>query len=283
MKENEMTTLALFGAAGKIGTRIANRLKDGDAFDVLYVEAGLAGETRLRQWGAQPTPQAEALRRADVFVLAVPDRVLGALAQELIPQIKPAAMVIFLDPAVPVSGLLPEREDVSYFVVHPCHPPVVNDEITPQAKADFYGGIAARQSLVCALMQGPEQAYALGERIVREMFAPILRVHRITVEQMALLEPAMAETVVLTCMFIMKEAMEQAVARGVPAEAAFDFLMGHINVNLGIMFGFLPNTQFSDGAYKMVENAKKQLIRPDWQQVFEPENLAAQVGAIVHG
>jgi hypothetical protein len=216
-------------------------------------------------------------------VLAVPDRILSAVAGEIIPQMKPAAMVIFLDPAVPVSGLLPEREDVSYFVVHPCHPPVVNDEVTAEAKADFYGGVAARQSLVCALMQGPEQAYALGERIVRLMFAPILRVHRITVEQMALLEPAMAETVVLTCMFIMKEAMEQAVARGVPAEAAFDFLMGHINVNLGIMFGFLPNTQFSDGAYKMVENAKKQLIRPDWQQVFEPENLAAQVNAIVHG
>jgi hypothetical protein len=33
----------------------------------------------------------------------------------------------------------------------------------------------------------------------------------------------------------------------------------------------------------MVENAKKQLIRQDWQQVFEPENLAAQVDAIVHG
>ena len=278
-----MTTLALFGAAGKIGTRIANRLKDGDQLEVLYVEAGQAGETRLREWGAEPTPQAEALQQADVFVLAVPDRILSAVAGEIIPQMKPAAMVIFLDPAVPVSGLLPEREDVSYFVVHPCHPPVVNDEVTSDAKADFYGGVAARQSLVCALMQGPEQAYALGERIVRLMFAPILRVHRITVEQMALLEPAMAETVVLTCMFIMKEAMEQAVARGVPAEAAFDFLMGHINVNLGIMFGFLPNTQFSDGAYKMVENAKKQLIRPDWQQVFEPENLAAQVDAIVHG
>jgi hypothetical protein len=192
-------------------------------------------------------------------------------------------MAIFLDPAVPVSGLLPEREDVSYFVVHPCHPPVVNDEVTPEAKADFYGGIAAKQALVCALLQGPEETYELGEQIVREMFAPILRVHRITVEQMALLEPAMAETVVLTCMFIMKEAMDEAVARGVPTEAAFDFLMGHINVNLGIMYGFLPNTQFSDAAYRMVENAKGRLIRPDWKQVFEPESVKAQVDAILYG
>ena len=278
-----MTKLALFGAAGKIGTRIANRLKDTDQFDVLYVEAGEAGEARLREWGAEPTPQAEALKAADAVILAVPDRALAAVANEVIPQLKSGALAIFLDPAVPVSGLLPEREDASYFVVHPCHPPVVNDEVTPEAKADFYGGIAAKQSLVCALLQGPEEAYALGEQIVRAMFAPILRVHRITVEQMALLEPAMAETVALTCMFIMKEAMEEAVARGVPAEAAFDFLMGHINVNLGIQYGFLPNTRFSDGAYKMVENAKKQIIQADWKQVFEPEKVKAQVDAIVRG
>jgi hypothetical protein len=30
------------------------------------------------------------------------------------------------------------------------------------------------------------------------MFAPVIRANRVTVEQMALLEPAMAETVVLT-------------------------------------------------------------------------------------
>jgi hypothetical protein len=278
-----MTTLALFGAAGKIGTRIANRLKDADQFDVLYIEAGGTGEARLREWGAEPTPQAEALKRADAFILAVPDKMLSALAQEIVPQVKSGALVIFLDPAVPVSGVLPKREDISYFVVHPCHPPVINDEVTTEAKADFYGGIAAKQSLVCALLHGPEEAFAVGEKIVRAMFKPILRVHRITVAQMALLEPAMAEMVVLTCMFVMKEAMEEAVRRGVPPEAAFDFLMGHINVNLGIQYGFLPNTQFSDGAYKMVENAKKQIIRPDWKQVFEPENIKAQVDAIVHG
>lgn len=277
-----MTSIALLGAAGKIGTRIANRLHES-SYDVLYVEAGEAGEQRLRDWGAEPTPSAKAVPQADAVVFAVPDRALPAAAGEIIPQLKPGGMAIFLDPAVPVSGLLPERADVSYFVVHPCHPPVVNDEITLAAKADFYGGIAAKQSLVCALLQGPEEAYAAGESIVRAMFAPILRVHRITVEQMALLEPAMAETVALTCMFIMKEAMEEAVKRGVPAEAAFDFLMGHINVNLGIQYGFLPGTRFSDGAYKMVENAKKQIFQPDWKKVFEPENVKAQVEAIVSG
>ncbi len=134
--------------------------------------------------------------------------------------------------------------------------------------------------MVCALLQGTDADYARGEALARAMFAPILRTHRITVDQMAILEPAMAETVVLTCMVIMKEAMEEAVARGVPREAAFDFLMGHINVNIGILFGYL-NTQFSDAANLMVARAKSQLIQPDWRKVFDDDNLRGQVDAII--
>ena len=130
-------------------------------------------------------------------------------------------------------------------------------------------------------MKGPEEDYWRGEAIAKVMFSPVMNAHRITVEQMALLEPAMAETVVLTCMFIMKEAMEEIVKRGVPAEAAFDFLMGHINVNIGIQYGFLKNTQFSDGARLMVENAKRDLIKDDWKKVFEPEHVAGQIEAII--
>ena len=171
-------------------------------------------------------------------------------------------------------------DDIAYFVVHPCHPPVVNDETDMAAKMDFYGGVKAKQALVCALMQGSDADYTRGEALARAMFAPILRTHRISVDQMATLEPAMAETVVLTCMFIMREAMDEAVRHGVPADAARDFLMGHINVNIGILFGYL-NTNFSDAALLMVERAKAQLIQPDWKQVFEPENLRTQIAAII--
>jgi hypothetical protein len=213
-------------------------------------------------------------------ILAVPDVAIGAVAAELVPQLRPGTLVMTLDPAAPYGGEMPARPDIAYFVVHPCHPPVVNDETDPEAKRDLYGGVKAAQSLVCALMQGEEADYGRGEALARAMFAPILRTHRITVEQMAILEPAMAETVVLTCMFIMKEAMEEAVKRGVPQEAAFDFLMGHINVNIGILFGYL-NTTFSDAAKLMVERAKAQIIRPDWRKVFDDDNLRSQVDAIV--
>lgn len=274
-----MTTIALFGAAGKIGTRIANRLKDDPGYRTLYVEAGEAGQARLRERGFTPSTQEEAAREADVMILAVPDVLIGSVAAGIVPSLKRGAMVICLDPAAPYSGELPERPDISYFVTHPCHPPIVNDEVDPEARRDFYGGIKAKQHIVCALMQGPEGDYAKGEQIARRMFAPVMNAYRVTVEQMAILEPALSETVVLTCMFIMKEAIEEAVRRGVPAEAAREFALGHMNINVGILFGYL-DAQFSDGAKLAVERAKQNIFQPDWKKVFELENVLKEVKAI---
>ena len=73
-------------------------------------------------------------------------------------------MVMMLDAAAPFAGHLPKRDDLVYFVTHPCHPPVFNDETDLDAKRDYFGGIAAKQHIVCSLMQGPDSAYALGER-----------------------------------------------------------------------------------------------------------------------
>ena len=53
----------------------------------------------------------------------------------------------------------------------------------------------AKQHIVCALMQGPEEHYALCEEVARAIYAPVMRAHRCTVEQMAILEPALSETV----------------------------------------------------------------------------------------
>jgi D-apionate oxidoisomerase len=277
-----MTTIALFGAAGKIGTRIGNRLREDATFRTLYVEAGEAGVARLQANSLMSTPKEDACAQADVAILAVPDTVLGAVAQDIVPRLHPGALVIALDPAAPHSGELPERADISYFIVHPCHPPIVNDEVEPAARHDFWGGIAAKQHIVCALMQGGEADYALGEQVARRMFAPVMKAYRVTVEQMAILEPAMSETVILTCMFVMKEAIDEAIRRGVPAEAAREFALGHMNVNVGILFDYI-DAQFSDGAKLAVARAMDQLLQPDWKKVFEPENVLAQVRAITKG
>ena len=166
-----MDTVALLGAAGKVGTRITNILRDDPEYRMLYLEAGEVGLARLREMGLTPTPVQEAVREADIVILSIPDVLIETVAGEVVPQLKSGALVICLDPAAPHGGELPEREDIAYFVVHPCHPPLVNDEVTPEARNDFWGGVAA-QNIVCALMQGSEGDYEKGEKLSRKMFAP---------------------------------------------------------------------------------------------------------------
>ena len=163
-------------------------------------------------------------------MLAVPDTVIGKVATQLSPKLKAGTIVVILDAAAPYAGHLPDRPDLTYFVTHPCHPPIFNDETDMVAKKDHFGGVAAKQHIVNALMQGPEEHYALGEEVARTIWKPVMRSHRVTVEQIALLEPGLSETVCATLLDVMREAMDEVVARGVPAEAARDFLLGHLNI-----------------------------------------------------
>ena len=156
-----MTTIALFGAAGKIGARIARLLNADPNYHTLFVEAGEGGEARLRANGLTPTPQPEAVKAADVVILAVPDLFIGKIAGEIVANLKSGALVIGLDPAAPHSGKLPPRADISYFITHPCHPPVYNDETSSEARMDYFGGIA-KQNIVCSLMQGTGSALCPG-------------------------------------------------------------------------------------------------------------------------
>jgi len=271
-----MARIAIIGAGGKMGGRITDNLLKTD-HEVAHVEVSERGIAGLAERGLKPRPMDEALQGAEAVILAVPDNRIGQVAHQISGALKPGTMVIVLDAAAPYAGEMPDRTDLTYFVTHPCHPPIFNDEIEPAAKADFFGGIAAKQHIVCALMQGPESAYPLGETISRQIFAPVMRAHRVTVEQMAILEPILSETVTGTCLTIIREAMDEAVALGVPAQAARDFVLGHLNVEIAIVFQELENGTFSDGAKLAIEKAKSELFRPDWKRVFEPEALRQSV------
>jgi pyrroline-5-carboxylate reductase len=277
-----MTTIALFGAAGKMGSRISRRLVDAPQYTALYVEAGKPAQDELRSRGLEPANPTVAARDSDIVVLALPDKLLGKVSHELVPIMKPGAMLVTLDPAAAHSGELLLRPDLAFFVTHPCHPPVVNDETDPEARLDFFGAIKARQHVVAALMQGDEADYANGEALARTIFAPVMNVYRVTVEQMAILEPALSETVVLTCMVIITEAIEEAVRRGVPREAARQFVLGHMNVDIGILFNYI-DAQLSDGAKMAVARARGMLFQPEWQDIFQPENVLREVKAITRG
>jgi hypothetical protein len=274
-----MTTIALFGAGGKMGCRIGDNLRRS-GHNMLYVEIGDAGVQRLAERGLTVTAPDDAIARADVVILALPDRYLGKSAWEIVPKLKPGTLVILLDPAAPYAGELPARADIAYFVTHPCHPPIFNDE-TGDARRDFFGGVAAKQNIVCALMQGPESDYARGESIAKLMYAPVMNAHRVTVEQMAILEPALSETVCGACVTVIREAVDEAVRRGVPESAARAFILGHLNVELAIVFDEV-GSPFSDGAKLIIEYGKKHIFQEDWRKVFEPESVREQVEAIVN-
>lgn len=274
-----MTTIALLGAGGKMGCRCTDNLKKSD-YGVRHVEISPGGIAALAARGIAPVPIEEAVPGADAVILAVPDVAIGKVSHQIAPLLRPGALVIVLDAAAPYAGELPDRTDIGYFVTHPCHPPVFNDETDPEARRDFFGGIKARQHIVCALMQGPEEAYVLGEQIARTIFAPVMRAHRCTMEQIAILEPALSETVAATCVTVIREAMEEAIRRGVPREAARDFLLGHIHIELALVFEELTTARFSDGAMKAIEEAKAVLFQPDWKKVFEPEEIRKSVRKI---
>ena len=278
-----MTKIALLGAGGKMGVRLATNLQ-ATRFDIAPVEVAEAGRARLKAaTGLDCIEEGQALSRADVVLMAVPDRMIGAIAHQIVPKLDPGTAVIVLDAAAPHAGDMPDRADVTYFVTHPCHPPIFNDETDPAKKADYFGGVGAKQHIVCALMQGPEEHYALCEEVARAIYAPVMRSHRCTVEQIAILEPALSETVGATLALALREATDEAVRRGVPEQAAHDFIIGHLNIELAIAFGIFPEGKFSDGALHAIAQAKPVIFKEDWlQRIFEPKAVLQSVKDICH-
>ena len=278
-----MTKIAILGAGGKMGCRLTDNLRKIEhGHELLLVEVSDVGRERIVDRGMSPTSESIAIATADVVILALPDSVLGAIARNAVPQARPGTIFITLDPAAAHAGELPQRADVSYFVTHPCHPNVFDHFETSAERGDFFGGVHARQAIVCALMQGPEEHYAIGEALAKQFYGPVTRSHRITVEQMAILEPTMAETCGIALVRALREVLEEAVRRGVPRAAAEDFLYGHIKVELGIAFG-LAQFPFSDGALLISEFGKERIFKEDWLEVFEPASVKEQTQMIVKG
>jgi hypothetical protein len=272
-------TITLMGAGGKMGLRIAGNLLKTN-YNLQCVEVSERGKTALAERGITTLSAEEALAATDAVILALPDNRIGQITRQLEPHFRPGVMLIALDIAAPLAGDLPKRDDLVYFVTHPCHPSVFGGETEPEAQLDFFGGVRARQNIVCSLVQGAEENYAIGEQIARAIYAPVIDSHRCTPEQMAILEPVLSETVLGTCLTIVGEAMQEAVKRGVPQAAVRDFLLGHLKVELGIVFRLFEGATFSDGALKAIEEAKRSLFQPDWKKVFEPAAITASIQQI---
>lgn len=276
------TSVAILGSGGKMGFRVTKKLVDA-GYDVRAVEIGDAGRQRLAEANIKAVSADEGLKGAKVVVMALPDNVIGKVATDLSPKLEPGTMLLILDAAAPYAGDLPkDRPDLTFFVGHPCHPPLFNDETEWAARRDYHGGVA-KQSIVCALMQGPEEHYALGEDICKAMWSPIINCYRVTVEQLAILEPGLSEMVAMPFVDTMVEAVEECEKKyGIPRQAALDFLIGHLNVEIAMWFGYSPKVP-SDAALRLMRFAKGVVVREEWRDALSPAKVKEASELIVFG
>ncbi len=274
-----MLKVALVGAGGKMGLRLAHNLKNS-GYLMSYHEINPAGISKLEETGVKVSETGFCVREADAVILALPDVALEKVSAEIIPAMKEGSLVVTLDPAAALAGKLFQRQDISYFITHPAHPSIFNWEPDESAMKDHFGGTLAKQAIVCALLKGNDDDYRKGEELARTFYAPVHRSHRITAEQMGLLEPALVETLASTCVYVIREGLNEVIKRGVPADAARDFLLGHLRIQMAVLFNELPGAVFSDAANKALQRGLKEFIREDWKKVFEPDNVNDQILSI---
>ena len=125
-----MKQIAIVGAGGKMGYRVSANLKNSP-YQVNHIEVSEAGRKRLEELDIVCVDAEPALADADIVILAIPDNLIGKITASQAALYKQGAILIALDAAAPFAGELPDREDLTIFVAHPCHPPLFNDETSP--------------------------------------------------------------------------------------------------------------------------------------------------------
>jgi D-apionate oxidoisomerase len=270
MPDADALTIAVIGAGGKMGMRISANL-DKTAHRVAYCETATAGRDRVTAAGRTLTDAPEAVADADVVILAVPDLALANVSAELVGLMRPGSVVLTLDPAAAYAGLLTARDDVIQAVTHPCHPSVFVVRHTAEEYADTFGGVAALQDAIAAVESDDPAVRDRVETVVRAIFAPVGDVHWVTVKQLAQLEPTLVETIACMVGSLLKEALDETVALGVPEPAARAILLGHTQVALAnTLQGDNP---FSDACLIAMDYGRESILREDWKKVFRDDEL----------
>jgi D-apionate oxidoisomerase len=272
----EALTVTVVGAGGKMGMRVSANLERAP-YTTLYAETSPAARDRVLAAGRELTDAMDAVPRADVVILAVPDVLLGEISARIVPVAKPGAVLLTLDPAAAYAGVLARRDDLHLAVAHPCHPSIFLERTTAEQWADTFGGVAAPQEVVAAIesdgaAEPDSAARDRAEEVIRAMYAPVLDVHWVTVEQLAFLEPTLVETI--TCMIsgLLKEALKETVSTvGVPEAAAKAMLFGHTQVALtNSLRGSNP---FSEACLIAMDYGRDAIITEDWKKVFDRAEL----------
>ncbi len=263
--------IAVVGAGGKMGMRVSRNLARSH-HELRYAEASPAGIERMAAEGRDAVPTEQAVDGADVVVLAVPDTVLGAVSQSVVPAMKPGSILVTLDPAAAYANLLAQREDVLQAVAHPCHPSVFLERTRPEEYADNFGGEAALQNVVAAFEHDLLAKRDVAEDVIRIMYGPVDTVHWVTVKQLAYLEPTLVETVACMIGSLLKDALHETVHTvGVPEEAAKAMLFGHVQIALtNTLRGSNP---FSEACLVAMDYGRETIVKDDWKKIFSDGEL----------
>jgi hypothetical protein len=276
----DQLTIAVVGAGGKMGMRVSNNLQRGGHM-VRYSENSPAGRQRTTDAGRELTETSTAVADADVVILAVPDVALAPVSAEIVPQLQPGAIVLTLDPAAAYANLLHQRDDVEYAVAHPCHPSVFLQRKTQAELDDTFGGIAAPQEVVAALESGDAEKQAIAEMVIRQMYAPVVDVHWVTVKQLAYLEPTLVEVVACMVGSLLNDALQETIHTvGVPEPAARAMLMGHVQVALAN--GLRGDNPFSDACLIAMDYGRDKIIKDDWKSIFADDELDHVLKQMLH-
>ena len=114
------------------------------------------------------------------------------------------------------------------------------------------------------------------------MWSPIIRTYRVTLEQLAILEPGLSEMVAMPFVDTMVEAVDECVRHGIDRDAALEFLIGHLNVEIAMWFGYSPKVP-SDAALRLMRFAKSKVVQPDWREALSPKVVKEAAEVIVYG
>ncbi|HCW98581.1 MAG TPA: oxidoreductase [Pantoea sp.] len=268
---NQLKTITVIGAGGKMGMRISANLQRSD-YQVFYCENSPQAQAQIGAQGREISDAASVVPLSDVVILAVPDIVLGKVSETVVPQMKRGSVLLTLDPAAAYANLIARREDIDYAVAHPCHPSVFLQRYTKEEHDDAFGGVAAIQHIAAAWENGSDVQKAELAKVINVMYGPVDQVHWVTVTQLAYLEPTLVETVACMVGAFMKEALDETVKHsGVPEEAAKAMLYGHIQIALAV--AFRATNPFSDACMIAMEYGREKIVKPDWKQIFDQKEL----------
>lgn len=275
--------VSVIGAGGKMGVRTTDNLaKHLDSIDLYFCENAEAGIKNIKERGFAVTPAEVAVPKSDIVVLAVPDKIMKDVSVGIVKMMTPGATCIILDPAAAVAKELALRDDCTFVVTHPCHPSYFLDQDTYEARHDYFGGVAAKQDIVVAKIQGSDENFAQARKVCEIMFAPVENSYVMGIRDIAFLEPTLVELLGATTLYAMAETVKEAERRGIPRAAAESFLTGHVYNLTANFLGKLGNTRVSDACLVAIELGNRLVLRDDWKKIWDDEVLDKVIATMLH-